>query len=87
MRAALRSLGAHPGARGSRSRPTEGWGSLTATERTVSQLVAEGLTNSAVGRRMYISPHTVNTHLRHVYAKLGVSNRVELAAVVHRSTE
>ncbi|HRK44334.1 MAG TPA: LuxR C-terminal-related transcriptional regulator, partial [Nocardioides sp.] len=87
VRAALRSLGAHPGARGSRSRPTEGWGSLTATERTVSQLVAEGLTNSAVGRRMYISPHTVNTHLRHVYAKLGVSNRVELAAVVHRSTE
>jgi DNA-binding CsgD family transcriptional regulator len=87
VRADLRSVGAHPGARGSRSRPPAGWGSLTATEQTVSQLVAEGLTNGAVGRRMYISPHTVNTHLRHVYAKLGVSNRVELAAVVHRSIE
>ncbi|MFI5624102.1 helix-turn-helix transcriptional regulator [Nocardioides sp. NPDC051685] len=87
VRAALRSVGAHPGTRGSRRRPTEGWESLTATERTVSQLVAEGLTNGSVGRRMYISPHTVNTHLRHVFAKLGVSNRVELAAAVHHSTE
>jgi DNA-binding CsgD family transcriptional regulator len=87
VRAELRSLGAQPGARGSRSRPTEGWESLTATERAVSRLVAEGLTNGAVARRMYISPHTVNTHLRHVYAKLGVSNRVGLAAVVHRSIE
>ena len=50
-------------------------------------LVAEGLTNGAVARRMYISPHTVNTHLRHVYAKLSVSNRVGLAAVVHHSIE
>ena len=65
----------------------EGWESLTATERAVSLLVAEGLTNGAVARRMYISPHTVNTHLRHVFAKLGVSNRVALAAVVHHSIE
>jgi len=36
-------------------------------------------------RRLYISPHTVNTHLRHVFAKLGVPNRVALAAVVHHS--
>lgn len=85
VRATLRSIGAHPGARGTRRRPTQGWDSLTATERTVSLLVAEGLTNGAVARRMYISPHTVNTHLRHVFAKLGVSNRVALAAEVHRS--
>jgi DNA-binding CsgD family transcriptional regulator len=87
VRAELRSLGAHPGARGSRSRPAEGWDSLTATERAVSLLVSEGLTNGAVARRMYISPHTVNTHLRHVFAKLGVSNRVALATVVHHSIE
>ena len=87
VRAGLRSIGAHPGARGSRQRPAEGWESLTATERAVSLLVAEGLTNGAVARRMYISPHTVNTHLRHVFAKLGVSNRVALAAVVHHSIE
>ena len=87
VRAGLRSIGAHPGARGPRRRPADGWESLTATERAVSLLVAEGLTNGAVARRMYVSPHTVNTHLRHVFAKLGVSNRVELAAVVHHSIE
>jgi DNA-binding CsgD family transcriptional regulator len=64
-----------------------GWDSLTATERAVSVLVAEGLTNGAVARQLYISPHTVNTHLRHVFAKLGVSNRVALAAEVNHSIE
>jgi DNA-binding CsgD family transcriptional regulator len=87
VRGQLRSLGVHPGSRGSRHRPTGGWASLTATERAVSLLVAEGLTNGAVARRLYISPHTVNTHLRHVFAKLGVSNRVALATVVHHSIE
>jgi DNA-binding NarL/FixJ family response regulator len=49
------------------------------------RLAAERLTNGAVARRLYISPHTVNTHLRHVFAKLGVPNRVALAAVAHHS--
>ena len=87
VRIQLRILGARPGARGSRRRPAHGWESLTATERAVSRLVAEGLTNGAVARRLYISPHTVNSHLRHVFAKLDVSSRVALAAVVHRSIE
>ncbi|MDG6110187.1 AAA family ATPase [Dactylosporangium aurantiacum] len=85
VRARLRSLGVRPGPRGSRTRPAAGWDSLTSTQRAVSMLVAEGLTNGAVARRLYISPHTVNSHLRHVYAKLGVPNRVALAAVVHHS--
>ena len=88
VRARLRALGVHPGARGPRQRPQAGWESLTATEREVAVLVAEGLTNGAVARRLYISPHTVNTHLRHVFAKLDVANRVALAAVVlHHSIE
>jgi DNA-binding CsgD family transcriptional regulator len=87
VRARLRALGVRPGPRGPRRRPAGGWESLTATERAVSLLVAEGLTNGAVARRLYISPHTVNTHLRHVFAKLGVSNRVALAAVAHHSIE
>jgi DNA-binding CsgD family transcriptional regulator/tetratricopeptide (TPR) repeat protein len=87
VRAQLRELGLRPAARGSRHRPAEGWASLTTTERAVSRLVAEGLTNGAVARRLYISPHTVNTHLRHVFAKLGVSNRVALATVVNHSIE
>lgn len=87
VRMQLRALGVRPGPRGSRDRPAHGWESLTRTEQAVSRLVAEGLTNGAVARRLYISPHTVNTHLRHVFAKLDVPNRVALAAVVHRSTE
>jgi DNA-binding CsgD family transcriptional regulator len=87
VRAQLRTLGVRPGPRGPRHRPAGGWERLTKTERAVSLLVAEGLTNGAVARRLYISPHTVNTHLRHVFAKLGVSNRVALAAVVHHSIE
>jgi DNA-binding CsgD family transcriptional regulator len=85
VRAQLRVLGVRPGSRGPRRRPAGGWESLTATEQAVSLLVAQGLTNGAVARRLYISPHTVNTHLRHVFAKLGVSNRVALAAAVHHS--
>ena len=73
--------------RPARAQALAGWESLTATERAVSLLEAEGLTNGAVAKRLYVSPHTVNTHLRHVFAKLDVSNRVGLAAVVHRSNE
>lgn len=85
VRARLRDLGLHPAPRGPRRRPERGWESLTATEQAVSRLVAEGLTNGAVARQLYISPHTVNTHLRHVFAKLGVTNRVALAGVVLHS--
>jgi hypothetical protein len=51
VRAQLRSLGVRPGPRGPRRRPAGGWESLTATEREVSLLVAEVLTNGAVARR------------------------------------
>lgn len=87
VRAQLRDLGVRPGRRGPRGRPDTGWDSLSETERKVSELVAQGLTNGAVAKRLYISPHTVNTHLRHVFAKLGISNRVALAAEVNRSIE
>jgi DNA-binding CsgD family transcriptional regulator len=85
VRGQLRALGASPGPQRPRRRPAGGWESLTAAERAVSVLVAEGLTNGAVARRLFISPHTVNTHLRHVFAKLSVPNRVALAAVVYHS--
>jgi DNA-binding CsgD family transcriptional regulator len=84
--AALRRLGVRRGARGSRQRAHHGWDSLTATERSVSELVAEGLTNRDVARRLHMSPHTVNTHLRHVFAKLAVINRVSLSAEVTRQS-
>ena len=80
--AALRRLGVRQGTRGRRRRAATGWASLTPNERAVSQLVAHGLTNREVGRRLHISPHTVNTHLRHVFQKLTVSSRAELAGKV-----
>jgi DNA-binding NarL/FixJ family response regulator len=47
----------------------------------VVRLVADGLTNPEIGSRLFISRATVKTHLSHVYAKLDVSNRTELAAL------
>lgn len=82
--AELRSLGVRPGRRGPRRRPTTGWESLTPTELEVVRLAAEGLTNGEIGRRLFISPRTVSTHLTHVFGKLGVSTRVQLAAEVAR---
>jgi len=57
----------------------QGWAALTASEIAVAQLVAEGLTNREVAERLFVSPHTVNSHLRHVFAKLRINSRVELA--------
>ena len=62
---------------------TEGWGALTASELSVARLVAEGLTNREVAERLFVSPHTVNSHLRHVFTKLGINSRVELARLAN----
>ena len=68
-------------ARGSRRRPDHGWESLTTAEREVVQLAVEGLSNPEIGARLFMSRSTVKTHLSHVYGKLGVANRTELAAL------
>ena len=59
-------------------RPTFGPGSVTDTERSVIDLVAEGLTNRQIGEKLFMSRHTVDFHLRAIFRKLGVSSRVEL---------
>jgi DNA-binding CsgD family transcriptional regulator len=82
--AALRDAGGGRGRRGPRRRPEAGWQSLTPSERAVAELVAEGLTNREVGRRLFVSPHTVNSHLRSAFRKLGVSSRAALAAAAAR---
>jgi DNA-binding CsgD family transcriptional regulator len=65
--------------RGQRKRPTSGWASLTPAERDVVRLVSEGLANNDIATRLFVSPRTVQTHLTHVYTKLGLSSRVQLA--------
>jgi pimeloyl-ACP methyl ester carboxylesterase/DNA-binding CsgD family transcriptional regulator len=67
-----------------RRRPSTGWESLTDAELDVVRLVAEGLTNRQIGKRLYVSPRTVQTHIAHVFAKLGVSRRAEIAAEASR---
>ncbi len=67
-------------ARGRRGRPRAGWDSLTPTEREIVALVATGRSNAGIGAILLVSPGTVRTHLRSVFAKLGVTSRTELAA-------
>jgi predicted ATPase/DNA-binding CsgD family transcriptional regulator len=69
-------------ARGTRRRPSTGWDSLTPTELEVVRLVVDGLSNPEIGRRLFMSRGTVKAHLSHIYAKLGVANRTELAALI-----
>jgi len=65
---------------GGRKRPPSGWASLTPTELQVARLVAEGLRNEAIARRLFIAPGTVKVHLTHIFTKLGITTRTELAA-------
>jgi DNA-binding CsgD family transcriptional regulator/tetratricopeptide (TPR) repeat protein len=63
-------------------RPRSGWGSLTAAETAVTRAIAEGLTSRQAADQLFLSVHTVNTHLRHAFAKLGIRSRVELVRLV-----
>ena len=65
---------------GGRKRPATGWASLTPAELEVVRLVSEGLRNDAIARRLFIAPGTVKVHLSHIFAKLGITTRAELAA-------
>jgi ketoreductase RED2 len=64
--------------------PRFGWDSLTPAELRVAKAVGAGLTNAQAARRLFVSPHTVDYHLRQIYLKLGISSRVQLAALLTR---
>jgi DNA-binding CsgD family transcriptional regulator len=81
VRTRLRALGVRRRAP-SRRRPDEGWDSLTDSERGVARLVGLGATNREAAERLAVSPHTVSSHLRHTFTKLGINSRVELARIV-----
>jgi DNA-binding NarL/FixJ family response regulator len=58
---------------------------LTARERQVLALVAEGATNRQIGARLYMAEKTASVHVSRILAKLGVRSRTEAAGVAHRS--
>ena len=60
---------------------------LTLAERRVAALVAEGDSNPAIAQTLGISRHTVESHLKHIFVKLGIRSRVQLAVFTVRSSE
>lgn len=59
-----------------------GWDSLTEPERYLAELVSEGLTNREAAARLFLSHHTVDSHIRHIFRKLDINSRVALARLV-----
>ena len=74
-------------ARGERKRPNHGWASLTPTEQQVVALIADGLTNAQVATQLLMGQATVKTHLAHIFNKLGVTNRAQLAGAAARRAQ
>jgi len=70
--------------RGKRGRPHLGWDSLTPTEQRVVDLVSQGCSNPEIAAKLFVGVATVKTHLVHVYGKLGLRSRTELAAAATR---
>ena len=66
-------------ARGDRRRPSSGWDSLTPTELQVVDLIRAGRTNREVAAELLMGTETVKTHVSHIFTKLGISNRAQLA--------
>ena len=71
-------------AHGEGKRPRHGWDSLTPTELQVVALIADGLTNAQIATRLLIGQATVKTHLAHIFNKLGVTTRAQLAGEAAR---
>ena len=73
--------------RGERKRPASGWESLTPAELDIVRLLSEGLSNKDIAARLFISPRTAQTHLTHIYSKLGLSSRVQVVQEAARHIE
>jgi DNA-binding CsgD family transcriptional regulator len=84
----LRRLGAHDAGGPGVDRPTSGWHSLTDAELRVIRMIVDGKTNKEAASTLFLSPHTVDSHLRRVFAKLRINTRVELTKhfLAHETT-
>jgi DNA-binding CsgD family transcriptional regulator len=77
LRSRLRALGVRRRV-ATAEKPLTGWAAMTRSELAIAQLVADGHTNREIADQLFVSPHTVNSHLRQVFAKLEVNSRVDL---------
>ena len=64
-----------------RERPDTGWGAMTDSELAVARLVVQGMTNREVAEQLFVSPHTVSSHLRSIFVKLDINSRLALARI------
>ena len=64
-------------------RAKTGWDSLTDSELTVVNLIAQGVTNRDVAAQLHLSLHTVKTHVHNAFAKLGINSRAQLTQLMH----
>ncbi|MBV9193604.1 MAG: AAA family ATPase [Solirubrobacterales bacterium] len=83
----LRRLGRRVGARQRRAGGGAGLASLSGREREIAELVARGRTNREIAAELFLSEKTIESHLRKVFAKLGVSGRVAVADAVGRERD
>jgi DNA-binding NarL/FixJ family response regulator len=80
-----RALGIRRGRRDARRRPKTGWDALSPTELTVARLVAEGRSNPDIATELFLSRRTVQTHVSHIFAKLGLNSRCQVAREATRN--
>lgn len=59
-------------------------GELTLREQDVLKLIAKGLSNSDIAKRLFISPHTVKNHVSNIYRKIGIDDRTQVALMAIR---
>ena len=80
VRAELRAVGERDEATSAESAPdrTLGGSGLTPQQMQIARLIAEGATNREVAERMFVSPRTVDYHLRNIFQRLSISSRAEL---------
>jgi DNA-binding CsgD family transcriptional regulator len=64
-----------------RERAENGWAAMTDSELAVARRVAQGLTNREVAEQLFVSPHTVSSHLRSIFAKLDINSRLALTRI------